>query len=151
MFSPPPTAWEWLTQFAIPLLAALGSIAVAVAAVVVTVRLDRRNRDDRARAERAELAAAMDDFVATRGEAREALLDAAFGAGETKEITGWLELEVAELITLEHRVERDKKGNPLNQASWAAFRAKEAAIRARIRRWVRTGESGEVNAGGTDD
>lgn len=139
-----PTTWEWLTEFAIPLLGALGSIAVAAIALVVTTRLAQRERADRARSQRAEFAASVDAYLATRGQSRDALFDAAAVAGgESENVVAWLEWELAELITLEGRVERDSNGRPIDAMAWREFVAREVAIRARVREWVRTGVSGE--------
>lgn len=99
-----PSSWEVLTQFTVPLIGALGSIAVAIVAVVVTVRLanaDRRAREREVRGNIADVARSALSGARLRDGDREALvervrrLSASSGLDDAERLGAWLPGAVA--------------------------------------------------------
>lgn len=142
-----PTAWQWVTQFWIPIAGIVAVVLVAIFTGRLTSQLARREREDRReeskqfeRERRAAFQEATERYMATRdGWGSDAVLAAAgvdIGTAGTKcgqeaqAIVPWLERAVLDLRSME------VANAPGSAPKIEAF---EQSIRDRIGQWVETG------------
>ncbi|WP_127819093.1 hypothetical protein [Microbacterium sp. CPCC 204701] len=151
---PAPEWWspEWWIDAGIPLLGAVGSFAVAIAAVVVTWRLARRDHADRARAKRAEFAYAVNAYLHPRHEPergkfaaaqtfqrRENDLRAAAGADDNApRIAGWIFQQ--ESLLMERNAVASFQGDRDERQSASELYIFGWEVTNRVHNWVSTGQ-----------
>ncbi|WP_229382780.1 hypothetical protein [Microbacterium allomyrinae] len=153
LIDPAPELWtaEWWIDAGIPMLGAIGSFAVAVAAIYVTWRLARLDRNDRERNRRAAFAVAVGDYLDPRLDDAHRRRDPVFGADNrlftSAATAGAGATAVARwIVTVEDELfDRSLVRSFVGDGPTDSERERDHStlvwtITGRVRRWVTTGQ-----------